>query len=122
MIGAVIEHFNAAWDELTSDGQPFAMTDTEVRGIPMRVFGAAPPTMRTIWELAGFHGDKKYLVFEDEVLSYAEVDARVKSLAHWLREEQGVGSGDRVALSMRNYPEWVISYWRSCRPAPPWWA
>ena len=21
------------------------------------------------------------------------------------------GSGDRVAIAMRNYPEWVISYW-----------
>jgi long-chain acyl-CoA synthetase len=23
----------------------------------------------------------------------------------------GVGSGDRVALAMRNYPEWVVGYW-----------
>ena len=107
----MINHFDAAWNELTAEGQGFAMSETEVRGVPMRVFTSAPPTMRSIWELAGFHGDKDYLVFEDERLTYAEVDARVKSLANWLRDEHGVGSGDRVAIAMRNYPEWVISYW-----------
>ena len=35
----------------------------------------------------------------------------VRSLAHHLRDVHGVGSGDRVAIAMRNYPEWVFSYW-----------
>ena len=54
----MIEHFNAAWDELTGAGAPFAMTEIEVRGIPMRVYDSAPPTMRSLWELAGAHADK----------------------------------------------------------------
>ena len=109
--GPVIEHFNAAWDELTSEGGPFAMSEIEVRGIPMRVFDSAPPTMRSLWELAGFHGDKTYIVYEDERYTYAEIDAQVRSLAHRLRDEHGVGVGDRVAIAMRNYPEWVVGYW-----------
>ncbi len=40
-----------------------------------------------------------------------EADAIVRSLAHHLRDVHGVGSGDRVAIAMRNYPEWVFSYW-----------
>ena len=87
------------------------MVETEVLGVPMRVFEQAPPNMRAIWELATFHGDKDYLVFEDERLTYAETAALVRALAHHLRDEHGVGSGDRVAIAMRNYPEWVISYW-----------
>jgi long-chain acyl-CoA synthetase len=35
----------------------------------------------------------------------------VRALAHLLRETHGVREGDRVAIAMRNYPEWVISYW-----------
>ncbi len=107
----MIEHFNAAWDELTGEGGPFAMSEIEVRGIPLRVFDSAPPTMRSLWDLAAFHGDKTYVVYEDERYTYDEIGARVRSLAHHLRDEHGVGAGDRVAIAMRNYPEWVVGYW-----------
>jgi long-chain acyl-CoA synthetase len=107
----VIDHFRAAWDELTSPGAPFAMTETVIRDIPMRVFDSAPPNMRVLWESTAPHADKTYIVYEDERYTYAEVDALVRSLAHRLRDVHGVGPGDRVALAMRNYPEWVIGYW-----------
>ena len=87
------------------------MTEIEVRGIPMRVFDAAPRTIRELWEVAALHGDKDYLVYEDERLTYGEVQAMVRSLAAALHDDYGVRRGDRVAVSMRNYPEWVISYW-----------
>jgi acyl-CoA synthetase (AMP-forming)/AMP-acid ligase II len=107
----VIRHFDDAWRELTADGAGFAMTEIEVRGAPMRVFNSAPPTMRTIWELTQFHAAKPYIVFEDESYTYAEIGAQVRALAHHLRDAHGVGSGDRVAIAMRNYPEWVVAYW-----------
>lgn len=77
----------------------------------MRVFVNCPASMRAIWEIAAMHGDKQYLVYEDERYSYREVDAKVRALAHVLRHTHGVGSGDRVAVAMRNFPEWAISYW-----------
>jgi long-chain acyl-CoA synthetase len=107
----VIRYFDDAWRELTADGAGFAMTEIEVRGAPMRVFNSAPPTMRTVWELAQIHAAKPYIVFEDETYTYAETSAQVRLLAHQLRDAHGVGSGDRVAIAMRNYPEWVVSYW-----------
>ena len=107
----VIEHFKAAWDEMIAPGSGFAMVDTEVRGVPMRVFEQVPPNMRAIWEMATLHGDKDYIVFEDERLTYAETAARVRALAKHLVDDHGVGHGDRVGIAMRNYPEWVIGYW-----------
>ena len=108
----VIEHLNAARNALeNAEGSLFATTKTEVRGIPMTVFSQAPATMRDLWQLAAFHGDNDYIVYEDERYTYAEIDAQVKALANTLREEYGVGPGDRVAVAMRNYPEWVVSYW-----------
>lgn len=106
-----MDHLRAAWDELTAPGAPFAMSEIEVRGIPIRVYDSAPPTMRSLWELASLHGDKPYIVYEDERYTYAEIAARVRALAHLLSTEYGVGRGDRVALAMRNYPEWVVGYW-----------
>lgn len=111
MIEAVIDHFDAAWNELTAAGSGFAMTEIDVRGVPTRVFTAAPPTLRSVWEIAQLYGDRPYVVFEDECYSYDEIDARVRSLAHLLRDTYGVGPGDRVAIAMRNYPEWVVSFW-----------
>ncbi len=105
----MIDHYRAARTEL--DNGPFATTEIVVRGVPMRVFAAAPPTLRSLWQLTAGHGDKTYIVYEDERLSYAEVHAGVRSLAHYLQETCGVGRGDRVAIAMRNYPEWVVSYW-----------
>ncbi|MFW2335106.1 class I adenylate-forming enzyme family protein [Ilumatobacter sp.] len=107
----MIDQFNEAWTELTAEGAPFAMSEIEVRGIPMRVFDSAPPTMRSLWELAAGHGDRTYVVFEDERYSYAEIGAQVRALAAVLRDDHGVGSGDRVGVAMRNYPEWVVGYW-----------
>jgi long-chain acyl-CoA synthetase len=110
-MGGVIQHLRAAWDELTAPGAPFAMSEIEVRGIRMRVFDAAPRTMREIWENTAAFGDRDYVVYEDERYTYTEVAAQVRALAHHLREVHGVGRGDRVALALRNYPEWVVGYW-----------
>lgn len=107
----MLEEFQEAWTELTQPGSQFAMKDIEVRGVPMRVYEAAPPSMRFVWELATGYGDRDYVVFEDERYTYAESDATIRALAHHLRDVHGVGPGDRVALAMRNYPEWVFGYW-----------
>jgi long-chain acyl-CoA synthetase len=107
----MIEHLRAAWTELTAPGSPFEMTEAEVLGQRMRVFAHAPGDLRQIWTAAAAHGDAVYLVFEDERYTYAEVDAQVRALAAHLHQVHGVGPGDRVAVAMRNYPEWVVSYW-----------
>ena len=108
---ALIADFNRAYAELTAPGAPFAWTVCDVRGVPTRTFDRAPPHMRVIWELAAAKGDAEYLVYGTERYSYSDAAARVRSLAHHLRDEHGVGRGDRVAIAMRNYPEWVLSYW-----------
>jgi len=107
----MLAEFQETWEELTAPGAQFAMKEIEVRGVPMRVFESAPPSMRFVWELAAGYGDRDYVVFEDERHTYAEADAIIRSLAHHLRDVHGVGKGDRVAIAMRNYSEWVFSYW-----------
>jgi long-chain acyl-CoA synthetase len=107
----VTDQYQQAWDQLTGPGGPFEVTTIDVRGVPTRVFTSAPPDMRVLWSLtAGYH-DRTYLVYEDERYTYAEIDASVRALAHLLHETHGVREGDRVAVAMRNYPEWVVAYW-----------
>jgi acyl-CoA synthetase (AMP-forming)/AMP-acid ligase II len=108
---AMIEEYKAAWDELTAPGAQFATKEITVRGVPIKVFESEIPSMRFVWELARGFGDRDYVVYEDERFTCEESHAIVRSLAHHLRDVHGVGSGDRVAIAMRNYPEWVFSYW-----------
>lgn len=105
------DFYRQAWDELTGPGGAFETTTIDVRGIPTKVFTSAPPNMRVLWELAAAHADNDYIVYEDERYTYAEIGAQVRALAHLLRDVHGVREGDRVAVAMRNYPEWVVSYW-----------
>jgi acyl-CoA synthetase (AMP-forming)/AMP-acid ligase II len=108
---AMIEEFQQAWDELTAPGAQFATTTIDVRGVPIKVFESALPSMRTVWEMARGYGDRDYVVYEDERYTFAEADAIIRALAARLVDEHGVQPGDRVALAMRNYPEWVFGYW-----------
>lgn len=96
--------------ELTNKGQVFELDTIPVYGHPVRVFKNAPSSLRDIWLTAAARGDVPYLVFDDVTLTYAEAHNQVTALAAWL-VGQGITKGDRVALGMRNYPEWVIAYW-----------
>ncbi len=108
---AMIEQYTDAWDELTAPGAQFATTTIEVRGVPITVFESALPSMRSVWEMARGYGDRDYVVYEDERYTFAEADAIIRALAGRLVDVHGVQPGDRVALAMRNYPEWVLGYW-----------
>ena len=108
---AMIEEFQEAWEELTAPGAQFATKVIDVRGVPIKVFENSLPTMRTVWELARGYADRDYIVYEDERYTYGEADAVVRALAARLVDDYGVRPGDRVAIAMRNYPEWVLGYW-----------
>lgn len=106
-----MHHYLAARQELTAEGSPFAVSEIVVRDVPIKVFTAAPPTMRALWEITAGYADRDYIVYEDERYTYGEIQAQVRSLADLLHHTHGVGRGDRVAIAARNYPEWVVGYW-----------
>lgn len=104
------QELNEVWDQVTGPGSPFEITEVDVRGIRTRAFAAAPPTLRDVWLASAQFAGKDYLVYQDERITYAEAHRRVASIANWL-QSQGVQTGDRVAIAMRNYPEWMLAYW-----------
>ena len=89
---------------------PFEIVEVDVRGTPTRVFKNAPPSLRAVWLASAAHGDKPFLVYEDERYSFAEAHRIVNALAQRLCT-YGVLPGDRVAIAMRNYPEWALAFW-----------
>ena len=106
----MIRHYLAAREELAAEGSPFATAYTEVRGSQLKAYVNAPPHMRAIWESTVQHAQKDYVVYEDERYTYGDIHVQVRKLAAHL-VAHGVTRGTRVGLAMRNYPEWVVSYW-----------
>ena len=110
----------------TVDADFFEIVEAEVQGAPMRVFKNAPPSLRAIWDLSALHGDAPYLVYEGRRWSYAEAHDRVAAVAAHL-VGLGVGKGDRVAIAMRNLPEWALAFWAASSlgavivPLNAWW-
>lgn len=104
------QELKQVWAELTAEGAPFAVTEVEVRGAMIKTYVQAPPTLREIWLSSRQFADRDYLVYKDERWTYDEAHTQVASIAGWLRAH-GVGPGDRVAIAMRNYPEWLLTYW-----------
>ena len=99
-----------AWSELTAAGAPFEVTHADVRGTRIRTFKNALPSVRELWLSTVQFADREYMVYQDERLTYREAHRQVGAIASWL-VAQGVAPGDRVAIAMRNYPEWMLAYW-----------
>jgi long-chain acyl-CoA synthetase len=101
---------NQAWSDLTAPGAPFEIAEIEVRGASLKSFKNAPPNVRALWLSTAAFADRDYLVYGDERTTYAQAHARVASIASWMMSV-GVKPGDRIAIAMRNYPEWMLIYW-----------
>ena len=93
---------------LTAPGQPFELIDSTVFGRACRFFKNAPATLRDLYYDNA--SDLEFLVYEDERLTYAEAYSKSAQIAQLLIRQYGITKGDRVAISMRNYPEWVLSF------------
>lgn len=112
---------------LTQPGSPFEMEEILIRGVPTRVWKNAPPTMREVllasW--AGY-GGREFVVHEDERATYDGFRRATLAIAHKLIE-LGVTKGDRVAIAMRNLPEWPVAYFGAllagaiATPLNAWW-
>ncbi len=96
---------------LTASPSMFEMEEADVFGTRLRVWKYAPASLRVILEASRARGDAAFIVYEDEVLTFEEHFRAVSHLASVLIERYGVEKGDRVAIAMRNFPEWSIAFW-----------
>lgn len=111
---------------LTAPGAPFEMATALVRGEPMRVWKNAPGSLGDALIAARAYGDKTFLVYEEDRVSFDAFLRAVTAMAAELRA-QGVAKGDRIAIAMRNLPEWVVSLYAAASigaiaaPLNAWW-
>jgi long-chain acyl-CoA synthetase len=99
---------DAAIAALTAPGMPHALVDMPIRGQTQRVFADAPPSLRALYQSTA--SELPFLVYGEERLSFAQAWAAAGRIGQVLVQRCGVSSGDRVAIAMRNYPEWVLAF------------
>ncbi len=111
---------------LTAPGGKFEMETVTIGGVATRVWKNAPPSLRYLIEAARGHGERVFTIYEDERVTYEATWRAVTTLAAHLRT-LGIGPGDRVALAMRNLPEWPVAFFAATAigavmvPLNAWW-
>ena len=106
-----IDAYRAVVANLTAPGAPFEMVQTEVNGVPMRLYKGAPANLSEIFESAAQHMGDRPLAAEDErVVTSAESVRRARCLGAALQTDYGVQSGDLVGIVSRNRPEYLIAF------------
>lgn len=94
--------------QLTGEGMAYELVETLALGRRVRAFKNAPVNLAALF--AAGRSDLPFIVYEDERLSFEDAWARSQQLAAVMARDYGVEKGDRVAISMRNYPEWILGF------------
>ena len=94
-------------DQMTAPGQMFEIRESSVAGQTLKTWAMAPDSLRDLWLNAAEHGDKEYMVYQDERWTYTQAHEEVARIANWL-SANGIKQHDRVAIAMRNYPELLM--------------
>mmetsp|Transcript_30761 Transcript_30761/g.70954 ORF Transcript_30761/g.70954 Transcript_30761/m.70954 type:complete len:581 (-) Transcript_30761:134-1876(-) len=95
---------------LGPDG-PFSIGTTRIGTREFRCFTKGPKTLPAFFaRWYQEQRDKTFVVFQNERLTFGEFESRAAALGKELMHTYGIRQGDRVALSMVNYPEWPITW------------
>lgn len=96
---------------LTAPGEGFEIETVSVAGRPTRIWKHAPRTLReVVHHSLEVGGDGVFIICGEERWTHAAHHAAVLGLAAALIDDHGVQPGDRVAVAMRNVPEWSIAF------------
>jgi acyl-CoA synthetase (AMP-forming)/AMP-acid ligase II len=111
---------------LTAPGAKFEMETIGIRGVPTRVWKNAPPSLRILAQMVRAYGAREFTIYEKERVTFEANYRATAQIAHKLIE-MGVRKGDRVALAMRNLPEWPAIFFAAVSigaimvPLNAWW-
>jgi len=89
----------------------FQFEETQIRGVKFNTFKNTP---KTLPELLRYGKDKRewndFIVYENERITYDHFCDQVTKLGNYLQSALKVKKGEKVAVAMRNYPEYTILF------------
>ena len=99
----------AAAAALIGPSGPYEVVERDIDGAFWRLFRKAPANLGALYQSALDAGEKTFYVYQDERYTFADAWDQAGRVAAGLRA-LGVAPGDRVGISLRNYPEWIWSF------------
>jgi len=107
-------------------GSLLEVEEREIRGVRIKTWKNAPPTLAEVFAVSAFFAERVYVVNDEERVTFDAHRRAVSRLAARLVAD-GVKKGDRVAIIMRNLPEWSVAFWAAAltgaivTPLNAWW-
>src|SRR5712671_142648 len=95
---------------LTGSGGPFELETVRVGSAEVRIYKGAIPHLRLLLENSLAWGAREFLVYENERVTFERHFDDVALLAREFAVRYGVKKGDRIAIAMRNLPEWSVAF------------
>lgn len=95
---------------LTAAGAPFELETVERDGQRLLAYRHAFRTLPDLLNAGRAHAGREFIIHEGERWSFERFYSAVDALAGRLQQELGIGPGDRVAIAMRNRPEWAVAF------------
>ncbi|MGH8830831.1 MAG: class I adenylate-forming enzyme family protein [Polaromonas sp.] len=96
--------------QLTAPGAPFELTSVSVNDQTLLAYRNAFATLPALIDAGRVHGAREFMVYEGDRWTFDRFYQAVDALAGRLQAEHGVKAGDRVAIAMRNRPEWAVAF------------
>jgi long-chain acyl-CoA synthetase len=97
--------------DMTAAGKRFAIDEAVIGGKQMRVWKNAPLTLLDVLAHSRTYNNADFIVYQGERISFNSNYRSAARIATRLQCDYGIGAGDRVAIAMRNLPEWIAAFW-----------
>lgn len=104
---AFVERARASIGQLLHDQSPFAI-DIDAKGV--KSFRNAPANLVEAIQAGRQHGAAPFLLWQEQRYSFDSFYAAADQLTSALQTALGLQPGQRVAIAMRNRPEWMIAF------------
>ena len=100
--------FNQAVQKVLDADELFQTEDVEIRGTFYKAFNKVPADLKELLDYGKTVREwEEFIVYEKEKISYLDFCDQVSTLGFFLQKEVGIKKGDKVAIAMRNYPEYL---------------
>ena len=94
---------------LTRPGSLFELDEIEICGRMQTIWKSAPGTLAQSFLAGRAFGERTFIVYGEERVTFEAFARATLALAADL-QRRGVQRGDRVAVIMRNLPEWPVAF------------
>lgn len=96
--------------QLTAPGGPFEFTQVTINDMQCKVFKDTPLCITSIFSALEQYEERDLAVYAQRRLTYRQAIDQAALLAQHLNVAFGIGKGNRVAIAMRNAPEWLVAF------------